>query len=210
VAAATFAILVGLVLTIALVVRADDDPQASPTGPGVAQPTPTSDGQGQPRSGAPDQPGTGSGQYQTISKPCIVADWSPLERALGSSVDSQRDESKKRQGFSTLLCSAGIDAEGEAGVAILIMNVFPTGSAEPLFSGLRGAQESKVTPVAGIGQGAFSYDDEILGPHVAAYDGNLFVTVGWSLVTGRANVPTDKLFPALAEVCRQAMSKLKG
>jgi hypothetical protein len=167
----------------------------------------------QPAPGPPSSSASPAGgpvrQYEAVSAPCDTARWAALEAALGGKVGKSREQARQGKTFASSQCNADLAYRGQAGLAIMMIDVFPGGgSAEPMFRGLRGVQPN-TSAVDGVGQGAYWFDDPDLGPRVITYDGNLQLSAGWSPLTGEADIPTDTLVAALIEVCRQTLAQLQ-
>lgn len=77
------------------------------------------------------------------------------------------------------------------------------GSVQGFYDGMRGAQQrsTAVTDVPGVGQQAVAFIDPTTGPHLQAYDGNLYLSIALipvnSAVTEQLN--TQELLVACAQ-----------
>jgi hypothetical protein len=89
-------------------------------------------------------------------------------------------------------------------------------STKVLYEGLRRAQTKlasggQVTDVPGVGQYAYTYVDEALGPQLVVLDGNLYVTISWSSASFGKSAPTlDDLDARLAAVAKGTMANLRA
>ncbi|MFI7598230.1 hypothetical protein [Actinoplanes sp. NPDC049681] len=75
-------------------------------------------------------------------------------------------------------------------------------SAQAFYEGMRGAQQrsTAVTNVPGLGQQAAVYTDPTIGPHLLAYDGNLYLNIALIPVNSAVTeqVDTQRLLVACA------------
>jgi hypothetical protein len=190
-----------------------DHKSAAVTTPGASRLSPAATASSL-SSPSPTSPTTISGRrYKAAAKPCDIAAWSALENAVGPVVEGDTAQRSTRAGPSTIMsCGARMGSLGQRGVTTLLITVIDDSSAQPMYDGLRKAlqTDTELTAVANVGQAAYSYVDAVTGPHVAAYDGNLNITVGWASLGVPMTVSTDALIRALATVCQKTMDNLRA
>jgi hypothetical protein len=163
---------------------------------------------------SPTSPTTVPGRrYKAVAKPCDVAAWNALENIVGPVVEGDTAQRSTRAGPSTIMsCGARMGSLGQRGVTTLLITVLDDSSAQPMYDGLRKAlqTDTELTAVPNVGQAGYSYVDAVTGPHVASYDGNLNITVGWASLGVPMTVSTDALIHALASVCQKTMDNLRA
>ena len=170
---------------------------ASPAAAGSAAPAPSS---AAPAGGAP-------GVYKTVSKPCASLDLTTVQAFAGKPKEVRPDKPYESAISQMSHCSVAFKEyllQGE-------INFYKTGSAQTMYDGLRKATEKDTvtTDVPGLGEGAYTYLDSGTGPHVVAYDGNLYLSVQMGgLQFGRPNLGPE-MFDPMIGVLKGTMAKLR-
>ena len=84
-----------------------------------------------------------------------------------------------------------------------------TGSLADMFTGIRAAiqHDEPTTDIPGLGENAYSYVDPQTGPHVAAPDGNLSVTVRAKSISGNP-LPDNTLISLMTEAIQRMLPTL--
>jgi hypothetical protein len=155
---------------------------------------------------AASQAGVAGGNYKAPDDLCKIIDDQALTKLFGPLLDAEKGPGRTGSGLSIVRCEREYGKTG-ARVGVLVeANVSDTTSMQSQFDGLRKAGEAggdKQTEVPGLGQGAYSYTDPLTGPHLAVYDGNLYLTIA---VLSKDVTGVDD---ALVTTARATMAKLK-
>ncbi|WP_203816923.1 hypothetical protein [Paractinoplanes ferrugineus] len=147
------------------------------------------------------------GRYRAPDDLCKIIDDQALTAKFGPLIDAEKGPGRTGSGLSITRCEREYGKTG-ARVGVLVeANVSDTSSMQSQFDGLKKAGDSggdKQTDVPGLGQGAYSYDDPLTGPHLAVYDGNLYLTIA---VLSKSGPAVDD---ALISTAKGTMARLKG
>ena len=111
---------------------------------------------------------------------CSALDHVSLARALGvdaGHLGQPRFSDTRASSLAT--CDHQYGAAGMRSLVSLEVMTSKEGSVKGFYEGMRGAQQRStgVTDVPGIGQQATAYTDPTTGPHLMAYDGNLYLSI---------------------------------
>ena len=147
---------------------------------------------------------TAAARYVNRRDVCSVLDHVRLAQALG--VDAGNLGKPRFSDTRTSLLAHCDHQYGPAGMRSLISLEVMTskeGSVKGFYEGMRGAQQktTPVTDVPGVGQQAAVYTDPTTGPHLMAYDGNLYLSIALIPVNSAATeqLDTRELLVACAE-----------
>jgi hypothetical protein len=157
-------------------------------------------------------PGDSTGaRYGNRRDVCSTLDHARLTGALG--VDAGNLGQPR---FSDTKTSSIADCDhqyGPAGMRSLISLEVVTskeGSVQGFYEGMRGAQQrsTTVTDVPGVGQQAAVYTDPTTGPHLLAYDGNLYLSIAVIPVSSAVTEQVDSE-ELLAACARHVLDELR-
>ncbi|GII22566.1 hypothetical protein [Planosporangium mesophilum] len=174
-----------------------------------------SGGNRSPRPSASASPETSQSPfvYTPVDDLCATVDLSALSSRFPKQTQTRHD-SYNSPYSSDMRCSAMLEASDSArGLVQMLVNLTPTPStAAAQFQGIRPshqrtAKDGKLTDIQNLGQRAYVFVDEGLGPKVVVLDGNLYMTIVWSS-HGPEGTPAD-ITTLLANVCRATMAKLR-
>ncbi|WP_250002126.1 hypothetical protein [Actinoplanes sp. M2I2] len=150
--------------------------------------------------------------YKTPADPCAAIDDTALSAVLGPGGKTEKGGLAPDAGPLTVTHCDRPFGRGGARVGTAIeLQIGDAGiPMESMFTGVRKvkAQTAELTDVPGLGQGAYSYG-ESTGPHLVAYDGNLYMTVTVYDRTTAAT-PGSKIEQAMIETVRATMAKLRA
>jgi hypothetical protein len=170
---------------------------------------------GSPVDGAPPSSAVPSavtgGRYVASGDLCQVADLSPMTSLLPV-VSNPRSTSDDLSVSRSLSCTVGLDNDrGDSGTFDFELTLYhEDGLAIGQYESIRAATQAfaTVTDVPGLGQGAYRYADPMLGgADLNAYDGTLYLSIGWHSL-GRS-APMPRLDQALADTALAAMRKFR-
>jgi hypothetical protein len=104
--------------------------------------------------------------------------------------------------------SYGQPATGTTVVPVRIDLADPA-AVEAQYQGLQAlhAKRAKLTELNGIGQAAYTYIDKSIGPQLALYDRNVYLTIGAVPVTPTTRTDASTLL-VLAQVAQTILAKL--
>ena len=148
--------------------------------------------------------GTTAARYLNRRDVCSTLDHARLTRALGADAGNL---GKPRFSDTKTSSLANCDHQyGPAGMRSLIsLEVITSkeGSVQAFYEGMRGAQQKStpVTDVPGVGQQAAVYTDPTTGPHLLAFEGNLYLSIALIPVNSAATEQLDT--QELLVVCAQ-------
>lgn len=153
---------------------------------------------------ASSPPSGTAARYLNKRDVCSTLDHALLTRALGADAGNL---GKPRFSDTRTSSLANCDRQyGPAGMRSLIsLEVITSkvGSVQAFYEGMRGAQQKStpVTDVPGVGQQAAVYTDPTTGPHLLAYDGNLYLTIALIPVNSAVTeqLDTQELLVACAQ-----------
>lgn len=150
--------------------------------------------------------GVSGGTYKAPDDLCKIIDDQALTVRFGPLLDAEKGPGRTGSGLTIVRCERQYGKTG-ARVGVLVeASVSDTASMQSQFDGLRKAGQAggdKQTDVPGLGQGAYSYTDPLTGPHLAVYDGNLYLTV--AILSKDATGADD----ALVSTAKGTMARLK-
>jgi hypothetical protein len=156
-----------------------------------------------------------AGTYGVVKDLCAALELEALTEKFPKRLSPQR--SKTESGFMTdLRCVVPLQSTSRDGglVGVTASIGKDPDAAKALYEGLRGVETKQapggtVTDVPGVGQQAYTYVDEALGPRLVVLDGNLYLTMHWSKSGGSAAVPAD-IATRLAAVATATMMNLQA
>jgi hypothetical protein len=197
------------------VLPSDEHPDDGGGSLAVARPSTTSALSTPTMSASPSQtpaPTGSGGRYHTVAKPCDATDWQPLENILGPVVADAAQRSTAAGPATVMSCGVRLGNIGHRGVATLQASVMNDSSAVVMYDGIRHVMQAdtELTALPDLGQAAYSYVDNVTGPHVTTYDGNLYLTVSWANVGVSPTVSIKDIITGLVGVCRKTMDNLKS
>ena len=126
----------------------------------------------------------GGHTYPAAGDLCAKVDQASLTARLGKLVDSKAGAVTPGGPVTQQTCSYRFgEPTARIPVEVSVQMATNGGSVADYYQGLRGVAQSNgaVTPVAGLGQGAYRYTNGI-GPHLVTYDGNLYLS--YAVITG--------------------------
>ncbi|WP_157410734.1 hypothetical protein [Actinoplanes rectilineatus] len=133
----------------------------------------------QPASPGPPR-ATTAARYVNRRDICGTLDHTRLTQALGvnaGNLGQPRFSDSRTSSLAT--CSHQYGPAGMRSLISVEVMTSKEGSAQGFYEGMHGAQQrsTAVTDVPGIGQQAAVYTDPTTGPHLMAYDGNLYLSI---------------------------------
>jgi hypothetical protein len=179
-----------------------DRPAAMPT----ASPSST------PSSASPStatSTGAAPAVYKATAAPCDAVDYDSLSAVLGPVSQAKSPRTTRGGVVTTAMCQPVFGKPGTRIPAIIeIQIVDDGGSTADFYAGMRGAQREPLTDIPGLGQAAYTYTDPATGPHLATYDGNLYLTI--VVLTGASSAaPTAGIDQAIIASARNTMANLR-
>lgn len=128
---------------------------------------------------------------------------------FGPLIAARKGPGNSAGGLSIARCERQYGKPGARIPVLIEIEVTQVGSMDRAYDGLRRAGQRSgdvQTDVPGLGQGAYSWSDELTGPHLATYDGNLYLTLTiLSSRVSRGGGVTD----AMITTTRSIMTKLR-
>ncbi|MEV8509664.1 hypothetical protein AB0368_33220 [Actinoplanes sp. NPDC051475] len=123
---------------------------------------------------------TTAARYVNRRDICSALDGARLTQALGvdaGNLGQPRFSDTRTSSLAT--CSHQYGPAGMRSLISLEVMTSQEGSVQGFYEGMRGAQQrsTTVTDVPGVGQQAAAYTDPTTGPHLMAYDGNLYLSI---------------------------------
>ena len=148
------------------------------------------------------------GVYKIDKKPCASLDLTAVQDLAGKPKEMRPDKPYESAISQMSHCNVTFKEyllQGE-------INYFKTDSAKVMYDGLRGAVEkdTATTDVPGLGEGAYTYLDAATGPHVVAYDGNLYLSLQMGVLQFGRPKPGAEVFDPMIGVLKGTMAKLRG
>ncbi|WP_203834741.1 hypothetical protein [Winogradskya humida] len=142
--------------------------------------------------------------YRAPKKACDGADTATMDAKLTNRKIQREDVTTTK--LSTM---ASCTLAYKNNIVIIQMEVYADPIANIMFDGFKKAEakSSTLTDIPGLGTGAYSYVDELTGPHVAAWDGNLYITIVIGTLFGEPDPAAADLLPP---VVAATMTKLRG
>lgn len=158
----------------------DDHPSAGTATDRIATVAPAASAVAPPGP-APSTPAGPPVVYPVPAKGCDGVETAVLDKVLGT-VKHRREQVRR----SALLANATCSVDYATHILIMRLDVIQDGSGELMYHGLRNVhqKDGPVTDVPGVGSGAYAYTDPSTGPHLAAWDGNLYISAGLTPITG--------------------------
>ena len=150
--------------------------------------------------------------YQATNKPCDLVDHQLLAQQFGPNItDVTPPQYTRNTILTTMAChrSYGHRGAGTTVVPVRIQLADPA-AIKAQYHGLRRLIEGRaaVTDVPGLGQSAYTYLDKSLGPQLALYDTNAYLTIGAVPLT-RSTQPDARIQTVLIQVAHEVLRKLK-
>jgi hypothetical protein len=149
--------------------------------------------------------------FRALQQPCTVIDQPPIVNVLGpESGNIIPPRTETRSGVTFMTCNRTYGTPGGSRTVLsLRLQLADPAAIKVQYDGLRRVNERQVplADVTGLGQGAYAYTDPQVGENLAAYDGNLYLTLLVSPVMGPAK-PTTEVRPMMIESAKAAMTKL--
>lgn len=151
----------------------------------------------------------GAAIYKAPAKPCDVVDYASLSAVLGPVSQAKAPRTTRGGVVTTSMCSPVFGNPGRRiPVTIEIQIIDEGGSTADFYTGMRGAQSTPLTDIPGLGQAAYTYTDPITGPHLATYDGNLYLTI--AVLTGvSTDAPPPGIDQAMIASAQTTMTALR-
>ena len=180
-----------------------DRPTAVPTASSPATPSSSQSG-----ASAGATPST-TAVYKPPANPCDVVDYASLSAVLGPVSPATSPRTTRGGVVTTAMCRPVFGKPGaRIPVTIEVQIVDEGGSTADFYAGMRGVQRDPLTDVPGLGQAAYTYTDPATGPHLATYDGNLYLTI--VVLTGAIRAaPPAGIDQAMIASARNTMAKLR-
>ncbi|MEV4708182.1 hypothetical protein [Actinoplanes sp. NPDC049316] len=170
---------------------------------GTAQPTASASASAAAHSAGPAPSATTAAHYVNRRDVCSALDDTRLIRELGTDAGGLGQPRFSDTSTSSIAtCNHQYGGAGMRSLVSLEVMTSKAGSAQAFYEGMRGAQQraTPVTDVPGLGQQAAVYTDPTTGPHLLAYDGNLYMSIALIPVNSAATeqVDTQRLLVACA------------
>ncbi|MFI5933361.1 hypothetical protein [Actinoplanes sp. NPDC051494] len=151
-------------------------------------------------------PGATGVTYQPSGKGCDNVDTTAMDAVLGAS--QIRDEGLISSTVgSQVNCAKSYD---KFTVTVRTQSV-KGADGKIIYDGFRGVQEKsgvELTEVPGVGTAAFTYVDEITGPQLEAWDGNMYLSISVNELDEGGDV--DGAAKALPAVATATFAKIRG
>lgn len=149
--------------------------------------------------------------FKATKQPCNVVDQQRVVSVLGpdnGNLTPPRTDARSSITFMTCNRTYGAPGGSHTIFSLRVQLADPAG-IKGQYEGIRrvNARQAPLTDVTGLGQGAYTYTDPEVGENLAAYDGNLYLTLVVNPVTGPAKPATDVL-PMMIESAKVAMARL--
>lgn len=148
--------------------------------------------------------------FRATSRPCDLVDHQLLARLFGPDSDdvipSQFTQNKL---MTTMVCNRRYGQRGDDTIVSVRIALADPAAVEAQYQGLRNlhTKRASLTDVPWLGQGAYTYIDQSLGPQLALYDANAYLTIGAVPVTGSPKPPTQTL-AVLIETANKVLNTL--
>ncbi|GAA2584639.1 hypothetical protein GCM10010435_73190 [Winogradskya consettensis] len=142
--------------------------------------------------------------YRAPKKACDGADTTAMDAKLTNRKIQREDVTTTK--LSTM---ASCTLAYKNHTVMIQMEVYQEPIANIMFDGFKKAEakNSTLTDIPGLGTGAYSYVDELTGPHMAAWDGNLYITIMIGTLFGEPDPADSELLPP---VVAATMTKLRS
>lgn len=190
---------VAVLMVIAAAGCGGKDQPASSSVPQSAPTTPLTTASGAPSPTTDHRPVV----YPAPTKGCDDVETAALDKTIGAV-----KHRLAHVNTATVLTSANCSLAYASFVLNVEIDVAKDGSGEVMYRGLRGVHEKSgpVTDVAGVGSGAYSYTDPQTGPHLEAWDGNLYISAGLAPLGGDNSAAPAKELP---QVVASTLAKMR-
>jgi len=153
---------------------------------------------------ASSAPSGTAARYLNRRDVCSTLDHALLTRALGADVGNLGKPRFSDTRTSSLAnCDRQYGPAGGRSLISLEVITSKVGSVQAFYEGMRGAQQKStpITDVPGVGQQAAVYTDPTTGPHLLAFDGNLYLSIALIPVNSAVTeqLDTQELLVACAQ-----------
>lgn len=177
----------------------------------TTQPTSSASASAAAHTADPAPSATTAAHYVNRRDVCSALDHKRLTRELGTDAGSLGQPRFSDTSTSSITtCNHQYGGVGMRSLISLEVMTSKAGSAQGFYEGMRGAQQKStaVTDVPGLGQHATAYTDPTTGPHLLAYDGNLYLSIALIPVNSAVTeqVDTQRL---LADCARDVLTTLR-
>lgn len=149
--------------------------------------------------------------YRPTGNPCSVLDRAHLITALGPDAGDLTEPQSVDNPLATVArCDHRFGQVTSRSIVAVETTIVKIGSAQTFYAGVRNAeqQNTTITDVRNLGQGAYLYNDARTGPHLVMYDDNLYLTV--AVMTSGGPEPATDIHLLLTQTARHAMTVLAG
>jgi hypothetical protein len=152
---------------------------------------------------------TGTHRYQSTTNACALLDLHRLIARLGPDAgDLGTPQGTANEGGEFVRCEHQFGVPKRRSLVDLQVMTDATGKAAAFYDGLRAvhSKEYRLSDVAGLAHGAYTYTDPSTGPHLVLVDGNLYLTI-WIQTTPATADPAE-LTGLMVDCARYAMTSL--
>lgn len=157
-------------------------------------------------------PSRSSQVYRANDRPCDLVDHRLLAGLFGPDSDNVTPPQYTTNTIvTTMVCNRSYSRRGDDSTIVSLRVALADPAAiEAQYQGLRNlhAKSATLTDISGLGQG-YTYIDKTLGPQLALYDGNAYLTIGAAPLS-RSAKPSTRTLPVLIEIAYKALTLLKG
>jgi len=148
--------------------------------------------------------------YKPVRDPCTVIDHQLLISTLGArSTDAVPPRVSTALQLTQSWCNPTYGSSADRTLVSVEFEVVSTGSVSGMFTRIRAAiqHEEPTTDIPGLGESAYSHLDPQTGPHVAALDGNLTVTMRTKSISGNER-PDSTLISLMTQAIQRILPTL--
>ena len=149
--------------------------------------------------------------YKPTNNPCDLVDHQLLAQLLGPDINDVTPPQYTRNKILTAMaCHRSYSRPGAGATLVPVrIQLADPAAIEAQYQGLRRLIEGRtaVTDVPGLGQSAYTYLDKSIGPQLALYDGNAYLTIGATPIAEPAP-PTPPTLQALIQVAQKVLARL--